>query len=104
MKDFLSGKTLLAMTFGVSLALAGCGGSSGGGSPSQGSSADEQPVISGYSEVEGPLDAVQQPLSEQVIAPLASAAAGTPLEGAVNCVGGFVVTDVLDILMRSCRK
>jgi|TARA_R110001583_G_scaffold3296_2_gene21493 hypothetical protein len=98
MKDFLSGKTLLAMTFGVSLALAGCGGSSGGGSPSQGSSADEQPVTSGYSEVEGPLDAVQQPLSEQVIAPLASAAAGTPLEGAVNCVGGFVVTDVLDIL------
>ncbi|AMO69690.1 hypothetical protein DOK_15409 [gamma proteobacterium BDW918] len=96
MKCF-SGKTLLAVSFGASLALTACGG---GGSSKSGktTSEEEQPVTSSYSEVEGPLDVVQQPLSEQVITQLAGAAAGTPLEGAINCVGGFVVTDVLDIL------
>jgi hypothetical protein len=96
MKCF-SGKTLLAVSFGASLALTACGG---GGSSKSGRTtpAAEQPITSGYSEVEGPLDAVQQPLSEQVITQLAGAAAGTPLEGAINCVGSFVVTDVLDIL------
>jgi hypothetical protein len=65
MKCF-SGKTLLAVSFGASLALTACGG---GGSSKSGRTtpAAEQPITSGYSEVEGPLDAVQQPLSEQVI-------------------------------------
>lgn len=96
MKYFLSGKTLLAVTFGASLALTACGG--GGKSGKTAAPAGEQPVTSSYSEVDGPLDAVQQPLSEQLITQLAGAAAGTPLEGAISCVGGFVVTDVLDIL------
>ncbi len=99
MKFLFSNKTLLAVGFGASLALTGCGGGSGGGgSKAGGATPAEQPVTSGYSEVDGPLDAVQQPLSEQVITQLAGAAAGTPLEGAINCVGGFIVTDVLDIL------
>ena len=96
MKYFLSGKALLAVTFSASLALASCGG--GGSKSSTSTPRGAQSVTSGYSEVEGPLDVVQQPLSEQIIAPLASAAAGTPLEGAINCVAGFIATDVLDIL------
>lgn len=51
-----------------------------------------------YQGVEGPLDLVQEPLSEQVLGQIASAAAGTPLEGAVNCVDQIVVQDTVDIL------
>lgn len=101
MNKILSNKGLLALTFSASLALAGCGGGSShsGGSPSSGNGGgNEEPITSGYSEVEGPLDAVQQPLSEQVLAPIVAGAAGTPLEGPVSCVTSFVVTDVLDIL------
>ena len=80
MKCF-SGKTLLAVSFGASLALTACGG---GGSSKSGktTSAAEQPVTSSYSEVEGPLDVVQQPLSEQVITQLAEAACLPPLRPA----------------------
>ncbi|MBW2940412.1 hypothetical protein [Zhongshania aquimaris] len=92
-------KGLLALTLSAGLVLTGCGGGSSGnrGGPSGGGGA-EQPITNGFSEVEGPLDAVQQPLSEQVLAPIVAGAAGTPLEGPVSCVTSFIVTDVLDIL------
>lgn len=99
MNKMLLNKGLLALTLSAGLVLTGCGGSSssGGGGSSSGGGSDE-PMTSGYSEVEGPLDAVQQPLSEQVLAPIVAGAAGTPLEGPVSCVTSFVVTDVLDVL------
>ncbi|WP_269619853.1 hypothetical protein [Zhongshania sp. BJYM1] len=100
MNKILSNKGFLALTFSASLALAGCGGgSSGGGSSSAGNgNTNNEPMTTSFSEVDGPLDAVQQPLSEQVLAPIIAGAAGTPLEGPVSCVSSFVVTDVLDIL------
>ena len=73
--------------------LTACGGGGGGGSSSGGSG--EQAT---YQGVEGPLDMVQEPLSEQVLGQIASAAAGTPLEGAVQCVDQVVVQDTVDIL------
>ncbi|MEX1664793.1 hypothetical protein [Zhongshania arctica] len=94
-KVFLN-KGLLALTLSAGLVLTGCGGSSGGGGSSAG--AGEEPVTSSYSEVDGPLDAVQQPLSEQLLAPIVAGTAGTPLEVPVSCVSSFVVTDVLDVL------
>lgn len=72
--------------------LAACG-SSGGGSGSGVNSAD------GSKEgVAGPLDALQNPLSEQVIAPIAGAAAGTPLEPVLGCVDEAVVVDLIDVV------
>ncbi|MEE2653316.1 MAG: hypothetical protein VYE54_11370 [Pseudomonadota bacterium] len=73
--------------------LTACGGGGGGGSSSGGSS--EQAT---YQGVEGPLDMVQEPLSEQVLGQIASAAEGTPLEGAVQCVDQVVVQDTVDVL------
>lgn len=103
MNKLLSNKGLLALTFSASLALTGCGGGGGGGSSKSGNGGGDgggsnEPLTTSYSEVEGPLDAVQQPLSEQVLAPIVAGAAGTPLEGPVSCVTSFVVTDVLDVL------
>ena len=102
MNKLLSNKGLLALTFSASLALTGCGGGGGGGSSKSGNGGGDgggsnEPLTTSYSEVEGPLDAVQQPLSEQVLAPIVAGAAGTPLEGPVSCVTSFVVTDVLEI-------
>lgn len=84
-----------AGVIGVSAALllTACGGGGGGGSSSGGR---DEP--STYQGVEGPLDALQEPLSEQVLGQLAAAAAGTPLEGAVQCVDQVVVQDTVDIL------
>ena len=104
MNKLLSNKGLLALTFSASLALTGCGGGGGGGGSSKSGNGGgdggggNEPLTTSYSEVEGPLDAVQQPLSEQVLAPIVAGAAGTPLEGPVSCVTSFVVTDVLDVL------
>lgn len=48
--------------------------------------------------VEGPLDQVQTPLHEQVFGQLTGAAAGTPLEGTLDCAGQAVVIDIIDVL------
>ncbi|WP_372879213.1 hypothetical protein [Spongiibacter marinus] len=72
--------------------LTACGG--GGGGSSSGSSSERAT----YQGVEGPLDMVQEPLSEQVLGQIASAAEGTPLEGAVQCVDQVVVQDTVDVL------
>lgn len=72
--------------------LAACGGSGGG-------SAGGSSLTDGSKEgVAGPLDAVQDPLSEQVIAPLAGAAAGTPLEPVLGCVDEAVVINLIDVV------
>ncbi len=83
-------KGMAASILGASLVLTACGGGGGG----SGSSAEP----SSYSGVEGPLDAVQEPLSEQVFAQLGNALSGTPLEGTVSCLDQVVVEDIIDIL------
>lgn len=88
-------KILSALALSSALILTGCG--SGGGSSSGGSSSNPPPEPSTGS-VAGPLDAVQEPLDSQVFAPLADAAAGTPLEGTLNCASDLLVTDFLDVL------
>jgi hypothetical protein len=92
MKKLFLNKGLVALTLSAGLVLTGCGG----GSSSAG--AGEEPVTSSYSEVDGPLDAVQQQLSEQLLAPIVVGAGGTPLEVPLSCISTFVVTDVLDAL------
>ncbi|WP_420465754.1 hypothetical protein [Panacagrimonas sp.] len=88
-------KSLMALALAGSLTLVGCGG--GGGS--SGSSGDGgAPTPTARNDVAGPLDAVQEPVSNQVLAPLAVASAGTPLAGVVTCVDQIVVGDTLDIV------
>lgn len=87
-------KGLAASVLGASILLTACGGGgSGGGSSSSGGA---EP--SSYSGVEGPLDAVQEPLSNQVFSQLSGATAGTPIAGAVDCLDQVVVEDVIDVL------
>lgn len=86
-------KTLMALALATSVFAAGCGGSSDSVSGGSGGSSTTT-----RNDVAGPLDAVQEPVSSQVLAPLATAAAGTPLEGVVMCVDQIVVGDTLDIV------
>lgn len=77
------------------------GGSDGGGSGSgsdNGGSNDGGDETTRYQGVEGPLDVIQQPLSEQVFGGLASAAEGTPLEASISCLDQVVAQDTVDIL------
>lgn len=75
------------------------GGSDGGGSGSDnGGSNDGGDEATRYQGVEGPLDVIQQPLSEQVFGGLASAAEGTPLEASISCLDQVVAQDTVDIL------
>ena len=83
---------LLGLGAGLLLTACGGGGGGGGGSSSGGGES------AAYQGVAGPLDAVQEPLSTQVLTPLSEAAAGTPLEGAVSCVDQVVVQDTIDVL------
>lgn len=85
-------KSLLSLALASSLLATGCGGG-GGGSGSD----DATTPTDTRSSVSGPLDAVQTPVSQQVISPLAAAAAGTPLAGVVQCVDRIVVGDVIDV-------
>lgn len=85
-------KTLLSLALASSLFATGCGGG-GGGSDSSSSGGGSTPA---RSTVAGPLDAVQTPVSQQVIAPLTAATAGTPIAGVSECVNQLVVSDLLD--------
>lgn len=73
------------------------GGGSDGGDGGDGAEEDtnNNTVAEG---VQGPLDQVQTPLSEQVFAQLSGALANTPLEGTIDCAGQAVVIDVIDVL------
>lgn len=102
------GKGVAAIALAASLALTACGGgSSGGGGNNAGGGGnggggngggDGGGAVTQYQGVEGPLDAVQEPLSTQVFGTLADGAAGTPLEGAVKCLDQVVVEDIVDVL------
>lgn len=48
--------------------------------------------------VTGPLDALQEPLNNDVFGALESAVVGTPLEGTLDCAGQAVVIDLLDVV------
>lgn len=85
-------KSLIALALAGTVVLVGCGGSGGDDSSST------TPTSTARNDVAGPLDALQEPVSSQVLAPLASAAAGTPLAGVVTCVDQIVVGDTLDIV------
>lgn len=87
----------LAVAGGVFLTGCGGGGGGGGGSPDPGGNT---PPPATRNDVSGPLDAVQGPLSSQVMAPLTQAAAGTPLAGVLNCVNQMVVEDMVDMIDR----
>jgi hypothetical protein len=85
---------LAALVLAGSTALAACGGGSSGTSSGGGGGGTYTPP----NKVEGPLDALQDPVSGQVFAPLISATAGTPLEGVLVCADQIVVQDTLDIV------
>ena len=105
--------TLLLCT---GLILGGCGGGSSGSSggsasssggsgspsnPSGGSGGTSQPSQNNSTVadgVTGPFDEAQTPLSESVFGQLASSAAGTPLEGTLDCAGQAIVIDLVDVL------
>lgn len=95
-KQVIAG-SLLALT----VVLAGCGGGDSatpsGSSPTPSTPTNTSPTP-GAAKVAGPLDAVQEPVSAQIIAPLASAFVGTPLQGIALCVDQIVVNDVVDVL------
>lgn len=69
------------------------GGGTGGGDTGGGTGGG-----SAYSGVDGPLDAIQDPLSSQLFGPLGAAFTGTPLEGSIDCLNQAVVTDFIDVL------
>lgn len=86
-------KTLLALALAGSVLATGCGGGGGSSAPSEPSA---EPAA--RNDVAGPLDVVQAPISTQVLAPLSSAVAGTPLTSVVDCVDKAVINDVIDVV------
>lgn len=103
-------KSMFAFVVVLSLFVTACGGSNkSGGSPGtsgdngsgsgSGSGGGSEPSTgSEYMNVEGPLDAAQGPLSDQVFGQLVGAAAGTPMEGVLLCFDQLLVKDTLDVL------
>ena len=94
----MSQKFATAAIAGAGLLLGACGGGGGGGGdntppPPEGTGTDYIVV----SRVAGPLDPVQDQVSSGVFGPLADAAAGTPLEGVIQCADETVTYNVLDL-------
>ncbi len=87
-------KWLLATAVAASVFTAGCGGGSDDGASGSGGNGS----VPADFKVAGPLDALQTPLSENVLAQLSGALAGTPLESVIGGVDRVVVKDVLDIV------
>lgn len=83
-----------SLTLALVTALAGC--SSGGTAETP---APASPAVgASTAKVAGPLDAIQNPVSDQIMTPLAAAVSGTPLEGIVICANQVVVIDAIDIV------
>lgn len=105
---------LVASIISTGLALTGCGGGSSGGSGSSGGTGGASGSAGGAGSpsnnpqpqnnrtvddgVSGPLDEAQTPLFESVFGQLVGAAAGTPLEGTLDCAGQAIVIDLVDVL------
>ncbi len=96
MKSLLCSLNLACLT----LALTACGGSGSSGSSSGASNTPAQePARTSVSDgVNGPLDQVQTPISDDVFGQIIAGAAGTPLQGSLDCVRQAVVVDTLDVL------
>jgi hypothetical protein len=96
-KQFMTGGLLA-----LAVAITGCGGggSSSPSSPPPSGGTDNPPTspAPGGAKVAGPLDAVQGPVSQDVIAPLAASFAGTPMQGVAMCVDQIVVNSAVDVL------
>lgn len=84
----------------LTLVLTACGGSGSSSSSSgAGSTPTQEPARTSVSDgVVGPLDQVQTPVSDDVFGQIIAGAAGTPLEGSLDCVRQAVVIDTLDVL------
>ncbi len=86
---------ILMLTFFSILLTACSGGSSSSGVSTPITPPTNRTVDDG---VNGPLDEVQRPLSEDVFSQIIAGAEGTPLEGSLDCVRQAVVIDTIDIL------
>lgn len=75
--------------------LVACGG---GSDSSAGITGGVSGVAAKAEDVAGPLDALQDPLSNEVVGALAAAAEGTPLSPVLSCVDQAVVIDLLDVV------
>lgn len=84
-------KSFMVLAISGALFAAGCGGSGGSSDSGSGSSVETR------NDVIGPLDGLQGGLSEQVLQPLTTSVAGTPLAGVVDCLDQAVINDVLDV-------
>ncbi len=91
-------KWLLAASVAAAVFTAGCGSSSGGGgaAPVVPTPDDGDPMTN--VTVAGPLDAVQDPLSQSVLGPLAGVVGGTVLEPVIESADKIIVQDLLDIV------
>lgn len=90
-------RTLMLATAVATLSLAACGGGGSSGATADPGTPTSDPVA----RAAGPLDPVQTQLESAVLAPLASALAGTPLEGVVDCANELVnykILDTVDVL------
>ena len=94
-------RKLLLSAIAATFALTACGGGGGsdvaGGDNGGNNGGGNPPPAQAY-RVTGPLDAVQQPLSDQVFGQLISATAGTPLAPVLVCANDAVTFDTLDIV------
>ncbi|WP_420428508.1 hypothetical protein [Algiphilus sp.] len=81
----------------TALGLSACsGGGSNAGSETAGDSAPSENTARAE-RVEGPLDAAQEPVSQQVFGQIAGGTAGTPLEPVVLCADQAITFGALDI-------
>lgn len=83
----------------LTLALTACGGSGSSSSSSGASDAPAQePARTSVSDgVNGPLDQVQTPVSDDIFGQIIAGAAGTSLEGSLDCLRQAIVVDTLDV-------
>lgn len=87
-------RCMYAVTIGSFILLAGCGG--GGSDPSNNGPRPGGGDIA-VQRVQGPLDPLQDQLSDAVFSPLGDTLAGTPLAGVIRCTDATVTYGTLDI-------
>ena len=89
--------SLLSAGLIISGCSGGSSGSSGGSSGSSQQQASQNNSTVGQG-VSGPLDEAQNPLSDSVFGPLTESAAGTPLQGTLDCARQAIAIDLIDVL------